>query len=160
MDWLIVKSFKDPISISSLLLKSESNSHGPGVQRKPNLRSWLGDPEALGEVSFYKTSSDRALIRSEEFNTVSPRVIKPRHLHPQSEVKEDGFDQVIICALKGQCFLCRKKVLIWSSSARAIPPTATISPIAFFRVFFKTVFLTHTLLHLSPVLLGFRYCCC
>lgn len=55
----------------------------------------------MGEVSLNKATSDKAIIRSEQFNTASQGLSGPHHLHSLGEVGEDGFDQDHHLFIKG-----------------------------------------------------------
>lgn len=84
-------------------------------------------------------------MRSEQFNTISRELSGPHHLHPQNEVREDGFDQVIICALKGLCFHIEK--YLPEPLLHSKPAEATILSIALSQSFEKAVFPKHTRLN-------------
>ena len=79
-----------------------------------------------------RAASEKAVIRSEQFSAIYQELSGSLCLHPQSEVREDGFEQGIIGPLKGQGFSIEK-----CSSAPlppGQPPADTPSPSASSRV--------------------------
>ena len=102
----------------------------------------------MGEVSFTRTASDKAVIQSEQFSAISQELPSPHCLHPQSEVREDGFHQGIVCPLKGQAFSIGKCSLAPLPPGQ--PPAGTPSPSASSWVSPQLVFSKHTSLPRQP----------